>query len=545
MGLFNNLAGIQAANLDATKKRIAATRAKQGGKPGGRVTILNSKGEPYSQLDYMDADRMTIICRAAVYGNTRWLFAVYRDMVLTSAHLQTELAKRKLAVLGDVMRFQPIDKKNTDDVEAAQFCEQKINALSSRQVQAEESGRLIMLTSWRRACSHLLDSVLWPVSVIEKVFKPATDRAGYDLQDLVPVPHYLLDFAQGYLRIQLCDDQGSPIGDFVDPDPSRYIVHRGHLLSAPDNFGGPMRSLVWLWLLSTMTLEWWGRFLDRFGSPFLVGKYDQTDTVGRTILENAFNLATRIGGLVVSNETEVEIKDAAAKGESGYGTFVAHCQGEMSKLILGQTLSATAHGTGMGSGVAKLQSEVRDDFRKFDATMLGETLRDQLFVQLCEINGLPGSAPKSIWGQESPDELTATGTMLQALYQSGLEVDDPGIETLSERAGLPMRRRTPMAPAPTPFSAALSALAATVPPADIDQVASAGAVGLAQAFRGARAPLVRIIRESTSAADCESRLKEFTAHLDASRQAQILEEAMAAYAANGVATSKFSSPSRV
>ncbi|MCX7006599.1 MAG: DUF935 family protein, partial [Kiritimatiellaeota bacterium] len=101
--------------------------------------MVNSKAEPVQQLDFMDADRMGMVLRAAQGGSTRWLFALYRDMILTSAHIQTELGKRKLAVLGDVMRVAPFDKTNADDLAAAKFCETQINALCSRQVKLLES----------------------------------------------------------------------------------------------------------------------------------------------------------------------------------------------------------------------------------------------------------------------------------------------------------------------------------------------------------------------------------------------------------------------
>ncbi|MCX7010567.1 MAG: hypothetical protein NTY53_25540, partial [Kiritimatiellaeota bacterium] len=122
-----------------------------------------------------------------------------------------------------------------------------------------------------------------------------------------------------------------------------------------------------------------------------------------------------------------------------------------------------------------------------------------------------------------------------------------GLEALSDRAGLPIRRRAAAAAAPGlfPAAAALAALGATFPVGNIDAVAAAGSADLAQAFRGPRAALAQIIRESTSAADCEAKIKAFTAHLDVGRQAQILEQAMAAYAANGISAMKISSPSRV
>ena len=54
------------------------------------------------------------------------------------------------------------------------------------------------------------------------------------------------------------------------------------LTSVPDNWGGPMRSIIFWWLLGHMGRDWWARYLDKYGSPFVVGKYDQgmsgTDT---------------------------------------------------------------------------------------------------------------------------------------------------------------------------------------------------------------------------------------------------------------------------
>ena len=84
----------------------------------GRVTMVNSKSEPWSQLELLDADRLQMILRSAIGGGTRWLFALYRDMIITCAHMQAELGKRKLAVLGDVMNVVPLDKTNADDVAA-------------------------------------------------------------------------------------------------------------------------------------------------------------------------------------------------------------------------------------------------------------------------------------------------------------------------------------------------------------------------------------------------------------------------------------------
>jgi len=134
-----------------------------------------------------------------------------------------------------------------------------------------------------------------------------------------------------------------------------------------------MRSIVFWWLLSVMDRDWWARALERFGSPFIVARYDQADDKTRSKLEIALSMATRLFGVVVSKETEIELKEAASS-QSGdaFDKFHTVCQREKSKHILGQTLSSEAQGTGLGSGVAKGQSDVRNDIRQFDAPPSGK-----------------------------------------------------------------------------------------------------------------------------------------------------------------------------
>lgn len=54
----------------------------------------------------------------------------------------------------------------------------------------------------------------------------------------------------------------------VDADATRYIIHRGHVMPTPDTWGGPARALLFWWLLSSMSREWWSQFLERYGQPF-------------------------------------------------------------------------------------------------------------------------------------------------------------------------------------------------------------------------------------------------------------------------------------
>lgn len=485
-------------------------------------TIYDRRQTPPTLATLLDADRIHGIFSDAEAGNTRDLFTLYRDILIGDSHLQGELGKRKLAVLGDVLNFLPIDKAVPEDVAAALF------------------GKGVLDTpGWIHACSHLLNSVLWPCAVLEKVYAPVA--GGFALSKLVPVPYELLDFRLGRLMIQATDPKsGLPTAELLEPDPARYIVHRGHLLGTPDQWGGPMRSLVFWWFFSAMDRDAWARFLDRYGSPFLVGKYEQSDDASRTILERAFSNATRIFGLVISKETEVELQQAAtATTGEAFALFHSVAQREKSKLILGQTLSAEAQATGLGSGTSDLQGEVRQDIRQFDALLLGTTLRDGLLAQYLRINGQAGRPPRMVWGSESAMSLDGLGKFLVALSQAGLQVGDASLPVLSERAGLSIVRGAAPAPAMLPLSLLpLSArsLATGFPhraEAAMDRIASAGSADLAQRFRETFAPIRRIILASHSPEDLEHRLRAFAVGWSPEEIASLIEDSLTAFAANG------------
>ena len=495
--------------------------------------------EPSFEANLLDVNRIRNILGSAETGNVRDLFALYRDVLIVDSHIQYEFAKRKLAVLGDTLIIQPADKSDPDDRKAAAFIKDQIEDFPG----------------FLDACGHLLDGILWPLAIVEKVYKPSM-RPGvrYDLAALNFVQPGDIDYTTGWLKLRKLDQHGGYLtGVLEDADPNRYIIHRGHLLSHPDFWGGPMRSILYWWLLRSMSRDWWARFLERYGSPFVVGRYDQSDDASRSILINAFSAASKIFGLVISKETEVELIQAASNqtGEA-FKTFLHEaCNDEISRFIVGQTASSNMRSTGLGSGVSKQHENVRQDLRQFDSRKLGETVRDQLFRPLLAINGIPGKPPRPVWGGLSPDDQESIGNLLVNLSQASLEPTDEAVETLSEQLGIPLQRKA----APTPLPGAslgdppggppsgfsvpgLLPLAARDPMVDaahdsIDRIAAAGAPDLSRAFRGALAPVRQIILDSQSADDCLDRLNHFYADWEPDRLAPVIEQALIAFAANG------------
>ncbi|MBR1836417.1 MAG: DUF935 family protein, partial [Kiritimatiellae bacterium] len=492
------------------------------------VTIYAFRNEPPSDLRGLTAAALLAKIELAENGDTRELFALYRDLIASDNQVQMELENRKRAVLGDTSTMIPFDKAQPADLAAKELC-----------------WPLLDSAPFAEAKNWLLNAVLYPVAVCEKVFAPAP--GGYALAQIVPVPYQLLDYREGTLRIFDTDERGRALPSSHAPDPARYIVHRGHTLPLPDNWGGPMRSILFWILLRTMGRQWWADLLERFGNPFLKGKY--SDDKGKQVLERAFRLAQRLGGIVVHKNTEVEIVQAAAGDSSGsHERFIELCNKEISKLVAGQTLSSNAQPTGIGSGATPIQSAVRDDIRKADAQRLAVTLRSQLLAQYCAINGARGRVPQLVFGSDSAAEMAAAIGTLKDLAAAGLEPDDDGLAAISERLGFTVRRRAsgvlqravPSAPA-FPFHAVpLAAEPSGKGAGKAEPPPAAEPPGAPESLAGAAPsapppdPLSEIVRTSRSSTECLRRLREALASRPLDEQAEELAAAMDSYAAKAL-----------
>ncbi len=325
-------------------------------------------------------------------------------------------------------------------------------------------------------------------------------------------------------------------------------MHRGHLLTdIPDKWGGPFRAALFWWLFATMSRDWWVRFLDRMGIPLMVGKYDTSDTGSRDILKRAFASATKLFGLVISKETDIDFHEVNTTGHGdAFKAIQEFANGELSKLILGQTMTVTAQAGGLGGGQASVQENVQGSIEAWDITALAETVNRDIIGFFLKINGFNGRAILQV-ATDTTAELKARTEFLVAAHNAGLEPTDEGIKVLNKASGLPVQRAAQPAPISAPALSAFARLqgetAADVlrrlglpSDAQLNRIASAGAPDLAQAFRGRYAPVRDMIAASTSAADLEHRLHVHFADTPAAYLAPVLEDALTAFAATGAAS---------
>lgn len=423
-----------------------------------RQARVSGVAQPQYLATNLDVSRIQNALRTAERGDTWQLFTIFRDMVTGYGHLTAEWAKRKSVITGNPEALVPYDPENADDVVACEVIKQMIDGCRN----------------WFDALNHLLDATLYPLAVCEKIYEPVPmSEAGLlkhplrmRLKELAPVDPVLLCFKvpyqpglagtaqdfnpddwEAWLRFYTTMPGGNinfASANTYKPKPSVHIVHRGNMLSptiAP-NFGGHMRTILFWWLLATQDRDWWALMMQKYGMPIPVVKADTTNKDTIALMQQALQFGMQMGGLVIDKKAAIEWGTVAGTdGSTSHKIFNEFCNAEVSKIVIGQTLSSKPSPTGMGSGASEQSEDIRDDIRQQDSMKLRDTLRKQVFTDFLRVNGYRGNAPMVYWGGMRSNDAMNLSRTLQTLGAGGYELDDPAMVTVSNRFGYGIRRR--------------------------------------------------------------------------------------------------------
>ena len=447
-------------------------------------TKIKGRASGWSQVQNLSANldvaKVQAAFRAAERGDTTLLFAYYRDLFISTGIVATEVSKRKLAVIGEPFSILPAQKGNAEDEHAAEVIKDMIDNCPN----------------WLPGLVHLMNAIIFPIAISEKIFRPVeaweTNEFGlrYYLKELHPVDYVLVNYRLPYLPqgpinpggiypvpssaamnqpwfyTQLHSTTTRPEDTIYDQDswepnlrlwhvfnnglvdyswsniyqldPMRHMVYRCNLLNgiAADNFGGLGRAVLFWAIMSQLGREFFLRLMDRYGIPFISIHADTQQKDTMDMLENALSMATKLNALVTNKDAIVDIKEISIAGAAdGHEKFLQFCNDQISLLISGQTLASHAKSTGLGSGVAALQGQVRSDIVSYDRQTLSTVLRDQLFRQFMTINNIPGNPPIISWGAHDDASTMGLSKMLLNLKQAGLKPTEEALTIISDKVG--------------------------------------------------------------------------------------------------------------
>lgn len=347
----------------------------------------------------MRADRIAQIIRDADAGDPREqaeLFSVMQEKEpIIGAHLQT----RRLAVAGCPMRID--SAKNPE--------------------KAEEVYAMLRKAGVRKAMLSLLDALGTGYAGVVVDW----EEGGRGIKGFVPVSPTAWVF----------DDAGNPALAGVSGPPRPLAeFHPAQVLymSSEGKTGLPcrsglMRALLWMYLFKNHGFAEWNLFLERFGTPFIMGAIPSADfdkpELRRQLMQSLMSI--RGAGVGIGTiDTRMEILNGAASGnKDAFEQFQRYCDEIITLTILGQ-LATSDSAAGWSNGGA--QDKVRQDLLESDAIAIQDCLQ-KLLDWYCRLNfGWPDAGDMEVViDSQPPENLKSSADMYAVLASASRRPLDP------------------------------------------------------------------------------------------------------------------------
>jgi phage gp29-like protein len=351
---------------------------------------------------YLTPQKLRNILWMGDLGYMRFLVELFEEMEEKDSHLSSIIQTRKLAPLGLPLEIQPASEDSRDK-EIAEFVEEQIQ----------------LIPDFRADLLDLLDAIAKGYSALEIFWEiRGTAAVVADLEWIHPKSVTFVN-SPTPLLITESNRSGEP------PPPWKIIFHRYRGRSSDICRGGVLRACALPYLLKNYNLKFWAIYNELYGIPMRIGKYDlNASPEDRSRLEDALKSMGTDAYAAVSKNIDIEFLETKATGRiMPHQALVQFCNNEMSKAVLGQTLTTdTAGATGTFSA-GKIHEMVRQDIVEADAIDLAAVLQSQLVRPLVGFN----------FGWEAP----LPKVMLVSQEAIDFKTESEGIKNFAE-VGLPI-----------------------------------------------------------------------------------------------------------
>lgn len=325
------------------------------------------------------------------YAQRTKLYDLYTDILL-DAHLSSVIDKRKNAVLSSSVEFQRNGKPD--------------DAINEQ-----------ILSPWFYRCvSDILDARFWGFSLLQ--FYKNNEWIDYDL-----VPRKHVEPIRKLILSRQTDIQGISWDEFSD----LLFVGRDA------DLGLLAKAAPWVIYKRNTTADW-AQFSEVFGMPIQEYIYDTDDEDAR---ERALQDANSIGSLATfihGKDTELQLREAGNKTGSAdvYERLVERCNSEISKLILGNTLTTESSDNGtqaLGTVHKKVEESVAKADREYVLKVLNYDMTD-IFARM----GINTSGGKFCFPEKKDVDPNTEMSVLTQLHTTfSLPIDD---DYLYEKFGI-------------------------------------------------------------------------------------------------------------
>lgn len=369
------------------------------------IATVSQHGTRNIQSSYpsenLSPGRLASILKESDTGVTSRQMELYEEIEEKDDEIFSLLQTRKSQVAGLDWDVKPVDDSQQQK-ENAEFVKQTIKDIPH----------------FSKAITHLLDAIAKGYAVQEIIWGVKNGQNIVERLEWRHQKHFRWD-EETASELRLLDDRniinGLPIPD------KKFIIPIMLAKSGIPARGALLRICVWLYMFKNFSMKDWTIFIEVFGMPIRVGKYDNNAGVkDKEVLLSAIRLLSQDTAVMIPKSMEIEFIESKKTGSIDvYERFQVHMNKQLSKVILGQTLTSDAGDKGSFS-LGKVHNEIRRLLQISDAKQLSETLTHDLSRPITIFNkGVQDRYPEFILMTDEPEDTKDFPKDMETLVNSG------------------------------------------------------------------------------------------------------------------------------
>ncbi|WP_109083227.1 DUF935 domain-containing protein [Aggregatibacter kilianii] len=308
------------------------------------------------------------LLRAAEMGDLIGQCELAEDMEEKDSHLQSELGKRRNAILTMDWQIAPPP-----------------NASAAEQRDAQMLEEILRDATWLDDCIFdATDAILKGFSCQEIEWEQGL-VGGLKLIRNVnwrdPAWFMTPQYERNTLRLRDGTADGVELAKFG------WITHIAKAKTGYLSRIGLVRTLVWPFIYRNYSARDFAEFLEIYGLPLRLGKYPEgaTNNEKNTLLRAVMSIGHNAGG-IIPRGMEIEFAKAADGNAAEFMAMIDWAEKSMSKAILGGTLTSQSDGKTSTNALGNVHNEVRQELRDADLKRLAATLTRDLVYPLYALN---------------------------------------------------------------------------------------------------------------------------------------------------------------
>ncbi|NDD52940.1 DUF935 family protein [bacterium] len=235
----------------------------------------------------------------------------------------------------------------------------------------EELNPIIQSAEFRKIMRLLLESILWGISGIE--FIPGKQLAA------VPIPRKHIKPHNHIIAVEQFSNEGVDYNTL----PNVWIF------GEKDNLGVLLQATTYV-IYKRNAISDWANFVEIFGIPIRIAKYDVFDKETQEALKDALDNSGSALSMLIPKQAEFEVQDGKTANANGdlQANFVETMNEHISITILGNT-ETTSNGKTGSQAKSKVHQEQQNQIVKSDMALLQAALNDPKFIAILQSYNLP------------------------------------------------------------------------------------------------------------------------------------------------------------